>query len=490
MPTTQVRAPSERGFFGHPRGLATLFFTEMWERFSYYGMRALLILFMTAPAVGGGLGLDVATAGVIYGLYTATAYGAALPGGWIADRILGQRRAVLLGGVLIAAGNFLLVIPATASFYAGLALVAAGTGLLKPNVSAIVGQLYEQSDRRRDAGFSIFYMGINLGAFIAPLICGWVGARINWRYGFGLAGAGMLLGVVQYLLGSKHLGEAGLHPATPNDRAARRQLTVAGTALAIALLATAALAWNGVVSAKAIADASGALMLVVVVAFFLWLFTAGEWTPVERRRLMVIALLFFASTIFWSVFEQAGSSLNLFAQRNTDNDLGFFQIPAPWYQSINALFIISLAPVFAALWIKLGAREPSSPAKFAWGLALVGGGFLILAAGASIAETGVRVSPMWLLVTYLFHTMGELCLSPVGLSAMTKLAPARVAGLMMGVWFLSISGGNYLGGRLAALYGFLPLPVLFGTVGLFAVLSAVVLAFFVKPMVRLMGGVK
>jgi POT family proton-dependent oligopeptide transporter len=480
----------KREFFGHPRGLAILFFTEMWERFSYYGMRALLILFMTASVSSGGLGYDVPTAGVVYGLYTAMVYMAALPGGWIADRIIGQRRAVLYGGILIACGNLMLAIPNTAIFFAGLTVVVMGTGLLKPNVSAIVGQLYEQGDARRDAGFSIFYMGINLGAFIAPLICGWVGARINWRYGFALAGIGMALGVIQYLLGSRNLGHAGLEPATPGDAGAKRQLAIGAAVLGTVLVVVAALAWQGTVSAKAIADGSGALLLAVVIAFFVWLFSTGSWTPVERKRLAVIAVLFTASTVFWSVFEQAGSSMNLFAQRNTNNDVGFFQIPAPWYQSINAMFIISLAPVFAALWIKLGRREPSSPAKFAWGLGLVGGGFLVLAAGAAIAETGVLVNPLWLLVTYLLHTMGELCLSPVGLSAMTKLAPARVAGLMMGVWFLSISAGNYLGGRMAALYGSLPLPSLFGTVGLLAMAAGVVLALFVGRIVRLMGGVK
>lgn len=477
-------------FFGHPRGLSVLFFTEMWERFSYYGMRAILILFMTASVVNGGLGFDVETAGVVYGLYTAMAYLVALPGGWAADRILGQRKAVLYGGVLIAAGNYLLAVPTLTAFYGGLVLVVLGTGLLKPNVSAIVGQLYDQGDARRDAGFSIFYMGINLGAFIAPLVCGWVATEINWRYGFLLAGIGMTLGLVQYVAGWRTLGQAGLEPATKGDTKAPRQFAYGSIALLALLVVLAVLAWQGLVSVKAIADWSGVVLVVTVIGFFAWMFGAASWTPVERKRLIVVAVLFFASCIFWSVFEQAGSSLNLFAQRDTDNTIAGFEIPAPWYQSINALFIITLAPVFAALWIKLGTREPSSPAKFAWGLALVGLGFVVMVGAAAIAEQGVRVSPMWLLVTYLLHTMGELCLSPVGLSAMTKLAPARVAGLMMGVWFLSISVGNYMGGRVAAFYEALPLTMLFGVVGAIAIAAGLVLAVFVKPIVRLMSGVR
>jgi POT family proton-dependent oligopeptide transporter len=244
------------------------------------------------------------------------------------------------------------------------------------------------------------------------------------------------------------------------------------------------------VSTRAIADASGAVLLGIVVVFFGWMFSSASWTPVERKRLIVVAVLFTASAVFWSVFEQAGSSLNLFAQRSTDNQIAGFNIPPPWYQSINAMFIITLAPVFAALWLRLRSREPSSPAKFAWGLGLVGLGFLVLAGGAGISEAGIKVSPMWLLVTYLLHTMGELCLSPVGLSAMTKLAPARVAGLMMGVWFLSISIGNYLGGRVASFYEALPLPTLFGVIGALAMAAGVLLALFVRPIVRLMAGVR
>ncbi len=486
-------AIADRTFFGHPRGLATLFFTEMWERFSYYGMRALLILFMTAPAANGGLGLDVATAGVIYGLYTAGAYMAALPGGWLADRFLGLQRAVFVGGILIATGNVLLAMPSTATFYSGLAVVVAGTGLLKPNVSAIVGQLYAQSDKRRDAGFSIFYMGINLGAFIAPLACGYVAQRIYWRYGFALAAVGMTAGVIQYLFGKKHLHGAGRLPASNESNARardKRTLIIGGGAVAAIVATVALLSAKGLVSPKAVADASGVLLIGIVVAFFGWMFFAAKWTPIERKRLIVVAVLFVASCVFWSVFEQAGSTLNLFAAEKTDNNIAGFDMPASWYQSINAMFIISLAPVFAWLWIKLASREPSSPAKFVWGLVLVGLGFVVLALGASVSESGIKVSPMWLLVTYLLHTMGELCLSPVGLSAMTKLAPARVAGLMMGVWFLSISIGNYAGGRLAAFYETLPLPMLFGAVGGFAIAAGVLLALFVRPAVRLMGGVR
>lgn len=480
----------DKGFFGHPAGLSTLFFTEMWERFSYYGMRAILILFMTAQISEGGLGLDTADAGVIYGLTTAMVYMAALPGGWIADQFLGLRKAVLFGGVLIAAGNFLLVVPAMSAFYGGLALIVAGTGLLKPNVSAIVGQLYETGDTRRDAGFSIFYMGINTGALIAPLLCGWV-AQYNWRYGFGLAGIGMSIGIVQYLFGGRKLGAAGVIPAGAGDTAKSRRALLLGLGLLGGVVAAVVmLGMAGLVTAKQIADASGLLLLATVIIFFAWLLMSSQWTPVERRRLFVILVLFLAAAIFWSVFEQAGSTLNLFAERSTDNRVFGREFPAPWYQSVNALFLIALAPVFAWLWIRLGRREPSSPAKFSWGLLLVGISFVVLAAGAAAAESGVKVSPMWLVVTYLFHTMGELCLSPVGLSAMTKLAPASVTGLMMGVWFLALSVGNYMGGRMAALYESLPLPALFSAVGAFAIVAGVLLALFVKPMVRLMGGVR
>ncbi len=494
--STNDRAAEDRGFFGHPKGLSTLFFTEMWERFGYYGMRGLLILFMTAPAAAGGLGFSVAKAGAIYGIYTSMVYLASLPGGWIADRILGQQRAVLVGGLIMSVGYLMLSAPGLAPFYTGLVLVVLGTGLLKPNISTIVGQLYAPEDRRRDAGFSIFYMGINLGAFLAPLVCGFVGETYNYRWGLALAGVGMVIGLLTFVRGRPRLGDAGAQPAAPKDEgeraAVRRKLYRAGLGMALAavLLVGGQAAGLFTITAEVMVNLVGLFLFAVVIALFGWMFFAGDWTPVERKRLIAILVLFVVSCFFWSVFEQAGSTLNLFAKQDTERMLLGFEFPASWLQSLNSFFIWTLAPVFAWLWMRLGPREPSSPAKFAWGMVLVGAGFLVLVPPALGVQGGEKAAFHWLLLTYLLHTMGELCLSPVGLSAVTKLAPARVAGMMMGVWFVSISMGNYLGGRIASVYEAFPLPLLFGVVGGFAVAVGLVLALFVKPIVRLMGGVK
>jgi len=495
-------------FFGHPRGLATLFFTELWERFSYYGMRALLILFMTAPLAGGGLGFDTGKAGIIYGTYVGLVYFTALPGGWLADRFLGQRRATLYGGVLIMLGHICLALPALGTFYAGLGLIISGTGLLKPNISVMVGQLYGAEDHRRDAGFSIFYMGINLGAFVAPLVCGWLaqgetfrgilaGAGIApesaWHWGFGMAAIGMFFGLLQYLAGWKHLGDAGMHPGGAGDAATRdqnrRTLRRWGVAIAALVAVILALVLAGAIriTPEGVGNAVGIALLVVTVVVFGRLFSSGDWTPAERKRLITIAVLFAASVVFWAVYEQAGSTLNLFAERGTANQVLGRSYPASWYQALPAVYVVLLAPLFAWLWVWLGDREPSSPAKFVLGLVFVGLGFVLLVPAATLAATGVKVSPAWLVLTYLLHVIGELCLSPVGLSATTKLAPARVVGLMMGVWFLSLAVGNYLGGRVAGQYEAIPLPVLFGVVGGFAILAGVVLALFVKPIGRMLA---
>lgn len=479
----------DRSFFGHPRGLSTLFFTEMWERFSYYGMRALLILFMTATVAKGGLGFTTSKAGAIYGLYTAMVFLFSLPGGWLADRIIGLRRGVLWGGVIIALGHFSMAIPSLTTFYLGLALIVIGTGFLKPNISTLVGTLYGQNDIRRDAGFSIYYMGINIGALIAPLVCGYLGENINWHYGFGAAGVGMTLGLVQYSLGAKFLGDGGLAGSrTEADfRLLRRALT--GALIAIVLGVAVALTGFLPFSAEGISDVFGVMLTGIVVVFFIWLLTAKGYSPVERRRFWAILILFIASAAFWSAFEQAGSTLNLFAERNTNMHQWDFSLwglfRASYFQSFNSIFLIALAPVLAWLWVKLGRSEPSSTAKFSWGLVFVGLGFAILIPVAN----STNASPWWLTLTYLLHTVGELCLSPVGMSAMTKLAPARIGGLMMGTWFLSISVGDFIGGRLASVYETFPLPLLFGIVAGFCIVLGALLVFLIKPMRRLMGGV-
>ena len=422
-------AVHDRAFFGHPRGLSTLFFTEMWERFSYYGMRALLLLFMTAPAASGGLGFSAAQGGAIYALYTSMVYMMTLPGGWIADRFIGQRRAVLYGGILIASGHFSMAVPALATFYFGLFLIVIGTGLLKGNVSVIVGYLYTPEDNRRDAGFSLFYMGINMGAFFAPLVCGYLGQNVNWHLGFASAGVGMVFGLIQYVAGARFLGEAGLRPAPAESPEAaatlRRRAVLIGSILAagIVLFAVGSLAGVMPITPTQVADAAGYFLLFLTLGFFGWLFSTRGWTPQERHRLYAIAALFLAAGIFWSVFEQAGSTLNLFADRSTYNVFLGLPFPSSWFQSMNSLFLWMLAPVFAWLWIRLGAvgKEPSSPSKFAWSLIFVAAGFAILIIPA---RQGGQVSPMWLTMTYLLHTIGELLLSPVGLSAMRTDPPS------------------------------------------------------------------
>jgi POT family proton-dependent oligopeptide transporter len=489
-------ARADKSFFGHPRGLATLFFTEMWERFSYYGMRAILIFYLTASVAKGGLGFADSKAGAVYGLYTAMVYLMCLGGGWIADRLIGPRRAVLLGGILIACGEFCLVAPSLAAFYLGLVLLVCGTGLLKGNVSIIVGQLYNQGDPRRDSGFSIFYMGINIGALNSPLFCGYVGERISWRLGFGVAGLGMLAGLVQYLLTSRHLGSAGLHPASSGDveeDRRERQKAIRALCIGIAVVAfLAALGMSGVVelTATMISDGVGWCLLGISVLVFSWLIFFGNWSPVERKRSAAILVLFVSSALFWAAFEQAGSSLSLFAERGTDCRIFGFSFPASWFQSVQPIFVIALAPVFAWLWLAMGSREPSSPGKFALGLLLGGLAFAILVPASYMVVSGLKVGPYWLIGTYLLQTLGELCLSPVGLSAMTKLAPARAAGFMMGIWFLSTSIGNWLAGKAASMYSSMPLPTLFGSVAGFSIAAAIVLAILIKPTVRLMQGVK
>lgn len=459
--------------FGHPKGLMTLFFTEMWERFSYYGMRALLILFMTAPIATGGLGFDDQTSGAIYGLYSMGVYLLALPGGWVADRLIGLKKSVWIGGIIITLGHFTMALPGLfhwlsadagttnqltgmdlPSFFLGLVLIVFGTGLLKPNISSIVGQLYPENSSKRDAGFSIFYMGINLGAFLAPIACSTL-AVYNWHLGFGLAGFGMLMGLVQYKLTGgylKGIGEAVV-PKDEGESAAQKSafkwmwLILALTLILIALFFLQIIRLDPV----AIAGVSNTVIAIVALLYFGYVLLFGGLDTAQRKKVLVIMILFVFSAIFWSGFEQAGSSLNLFAERFTNRMMLGWEIPAGYFQSVNSIFIIIFAPFFGALWVGLARKklEPSSPLKFSFGLILLGIGFLVMYFAAKIAASGDLAAPTWLVITYLFHTFGELSLSPVGLSLTTKLAPKKFAGQMMGMWFLSIAMGNLVAGRIA-----------------------------------------
>jgi proton-dependent oligopeptide transporter, POT family len=480
----------------HPRGLYTLFFTEMWERLSYYGMRALLVLFMVGEVQKGGLGLDDKLAAAIYGLYTAGVYLAALPGGWLADRLIGAQRAVWIGGSIIALGHFTLAIPRIESFFFGLVLIVIGTGLLKPNISALVGQLYPEGGARRDAGFTIFYMGINLGALLGPLLCSWLGERINWHYGFVAAGVGMLLGLVQFGCTRHHLGEAGRVPGHRTETAQKDWMLVIG-ALAI-LFIVVALAMARVIVLNPLWLAKGAAFVIagLAVAYFGWVFALGKLDLTEKKRVVVIAILFVTSALFWAGYEQAGSSLNLFAERHTARVIDSLNLtlPAGWFQSVPALFVILFAPVVAVVWVSLARRglAPSLPAKFGWGLVLLALGFLVVALGSKRALNSGPVWPTWLIATYLFHVLGELLVSPVGLSSVTKLAPPRLVGQMMGIWFLGSSLGNLLAGLFAGEVSganSTSMPSGFAQVALFTGGAGFVLLLFTKPIRRLMSGV-
>jgi POT family proton-dependent oligopeptide transporter len=354
----------------------------------------------------------------------------------------------------------------------------------------MVGQLYREHDHRRDAGFSIFYMGINLGALVAPLICGYLGEKVNWHYGFAMAGIGMTIGLLQYVLRGRNLGSVGLYPATRGDAETADRHGKTLRLGILSMLAAAALIFAsdriGIfkVTPERVAAAGGVMLVAITIAFFGWTFGFGKWSAIERKRLLAVLILFIAAAAFWANYEQAGSTLNLFAKRNTRLTFLGFTFPASWFQSLNSLFIMLLAPFFAWFWIKLGPKNPSSPAKFAGGLLFVALGFLVL---VPVSGAG-RVSPMWLIVCYFFQTVGELLLSPVGLSAMTKLAPARIASLTMGAWFLADSVGNYIGGLWASVYETFPLPMLFGLVGLVSLAVGALMLIFLRPIKDLMSG--
>ena len=442
------------GIGGHPKGLSNLFFAEMWERFSYYGMRAILMVFMVSSVDQGGLGWSQDQAAWVYGNYTMTCYLLCILGGFIADNFVGARRAVLVGGIIITAGHYTLALDSVPTFFAGLALVAIGTGLLKPSISTLVGALYAPEDRRRDAGFSIFYMGINLGAFASPLITGWLAQSDTfrtmlkewgldplgcWHWGFGAAALGMTAGMLVYVRRLNWLGKAGAPPPPAEPRPWGQLGLIAGGTFTLLILIGNAEAWPwapwavGAVAVAKIAHLTSLLR------------------PSERPRMGAILVFFASAVAFWALFEQAGSTLALFAEELTRNEIAGAAFPSSWFQSANALFVLLLAPAFAWLWVRLGRLEPSVPAKFSLGLLFLGLSFLLMVPAAE-ATAGGRISPLWLISVYFLQTLGEMCLSPVGLSTMTRLAPARLTGMVMGVWFLAGAVGNKLAGSLAAGY--------------------------------------
>ncbi|HEX9459284.1 MAG TPA: peptide MFS transporter [Thermoanaerobaculia bacterium] len=433
-------AVAEKQWFGHPRGLATLFFTEMWERYSYYGMRALLFLYMVGSTQQPGLGFDEKHAGSIYGWYTFSVYATGLIGGLIADHWLGHYRSVFAGGVIIALGHFCMVFRQMPFFFAGLVLIVIGTGLLKPNVSTLVGSLYKKDDPRRDAGFSLFYSGINLGAFFGPIVTAWLVLKFhNWHYGFAAAGIGMVAGLIQYAWGKKYLV-----PADPDIKEVEEHPKSPTPAL-----------------------------------------TRTDW-----MRIAVIGILFCFSVVFWAGYEQAGTSLNLFADRATQTTVFGWVYPSPWLQSVAPLCVWLFAPVFAWLWLRLGPREPSSPAKFMLGLAFLSISYVLILQAAHIFEgTHQRVSPWWLVVLYLLQTFGEICLYPTGMSMVTKLSPPHLVGVLMGIFFLSIAIGNKVAGYVAGFLKDLPFSAVFQIAFISAGVAAILLILLIRPIRKMMGDV-
>lgn len=482
MTTSLDTAAHDQAFFGHPKGLQTLFLTEMWERMSYYGMRGLLVLFMTAAIAEGGLGIGTATAVAIYGLYTASVYFMGLPGGWLADRLIGSQKAIWYGGIVIMCGHIVLAIPSDKTFFLGLILVVLGTGLLKPNISAVVGQLYSSQDKRRDSGYALYYMGINIGSFIGYTVCGYLYESNGIHWAFGASAIGMALGLAYFWMTKDKLNGAGAAPAAPLSEGAQKSTWTVVVLFLAVLAGVTALLMSGTVSFDPIAASRfvAVFFLLTFIVYFLWVYLLGNLNAVEKKGMLAFLLICVASTMFWSGFEQAGSSLNLFGQDFTNRFIGGFEMPTTWLQNANPFFIITLTPLFAVFWIWLGKRmiTPGYGLKCGVGLIIMGLGFVVMIFAAQAAANG-KVAVFWLILTYFLHTVGELVLSPISLSAVSKLSPPRFLGQMMGLFVLTYSMGNIVAGLMAG--GFDPekveqMPALFTMIATFAIgVGAVVL---------------
>ncbi|MGX1549459.1 oligopeptide:H+ symporter [Streptomyces adustus] len=441
---------SEKTFFGHPRGLATLFMTEMWERFSYYGMKALLPLYLVAP---GGLHMTAATATAIYSVYLSLVYLLALPGGWFADRVLGPRKTVAVAGLVIMLGHLTLALPSSGTFFAGLGLVAIGSGLLKSNISTMVGHLYKGADdARRDGGFTLFYIGINLGAFAAPLVIGTVGENVNWHLGFALAALGMALGLAQYLLGSRHLDAQSSvvpTPLSPAEKSATLRKSALWAAVAAVFYTVVVVSGHYTLNWLLVPITIAGLIIPVLVIARIK--RDKDLDRTEQSKMSAYIWFFVAAAVFWMIYDQGGSTVSLFADSSAKNTIFGWDFPVSWYQSVNPVMIMALAPVFAWAWLALARRgkEPSTAVKFAMGLVLIGASFFLFLAPLAIADGGHKAAAMWLVAIYFVQTVGELTLSPVGLSVTTKMAPAKYASQMMGVWFLAVTAGDATTGLLS-----------------------------------------
>ncbi len=443
----------DKGFLGHPIGLRTLFLTEMWERMSYYGMRALLVLYMTGTVTNfnPGLGWTQMESQAIYGIYVGMVYFMVVPGGWIADNILGHQKAVLYGAMIIALGHFTLAIPIQQTFFLGLIFVVLGTGLLKGNISTIVGKLYKEDDGRRESGYTIFYMAINIGSTLGFLVCSYLGEKIGWHWGFGAAGIGMSFGVLQFIYSKKLLGVAGINPNPMEDR--RRAKLVLGTKISLGVMfvviASGLLGFYSI-EPRGFADNFSYFLTVVAGLYFLYLFFFAGLTSAEKRNLILLALLFVGAAAFWSGFDQSASSLSIFARDYTDLSVSGYIIPIGWLQFANPIFVVIFAPIFAGIWTHLGRinLNPALPIKFAFGLMLMAVSFVIMLFAVELAMETAPVGMRWLILTYLLQTWGELTLSPIGLAAFSRYSPKKYIGQMFGLWFLASAIGGVLAGLL------------------------------------------
>lgn len=487
----------------HPKGLMTLFFTEMWERFSYYGMRALLVLYLTSTLIDGGFGIDRTKALEIYALFTGLVYLTPILGGIFADKLLGQRKAILVGAVLMCLGQVLLAYSVYAGeviirahwFYYGLGLLIMGNGFFKPNISTLVGRLYASNDGRKDSGFTIFYMGINLGAFLSPVVAGYLGETIGWAYGFGAAAIGMFLATVWFILQGDTLGNIGFAP-TENEKERKSLMYTLNDWVHIAtwIIANIVLIYGVIYLIEILTKDILNYMLMGVVAILttalfgmIFLNTKGksEWSKVG-----VIFILCIFNIVFWAGFEQAGGTMNLFAKDNTFRQINFIisEIPASFFQTINPIAIVALAPILSILWISLAkvGKDPNTPMKFSFGLILLGIGFIVMSFANMQTKGGLLVSPLWLVAVYLIHTVGELCLSPIGLSMITKLSPVKITSVMMGLWFYSAAFANYTAGMLEGiLHNWLPSMNVFVFISISA-LGAGFLLLLISPLLNKM----